>query len=375
MIKGESQIKHSDYMNKALELAAKGLRKTSPNPMVGCVIVKDGRIIGEGYHQQCGQPHAEINAINDARSRGEDPKGSSLYVTLEPCSHFGKTPPCADRLITEGISEVYIAMRDPNPKVNGQGIVKLRNAGIKVSELKDFEAPAKWLNRGFVFVHKYHRPFITLKAAMSLDGKMCLSNGSSKWITGTESRTHAHRMRAENDAVLVGSGTVLYDDPELTVRHVKGINPLRVVLDAKLSTEPDAKVIGHDGKCVIFTGKHADPGLQSELENAGAKVIRLSYFAAGRVDLTEALGILADMGVLTLMVEGGPAVVSAFIRERYADYMKLFVSPRIFGEGKEIKINAGFAGVKDTLILEDMKSEQLGTDILVEGRLSCSPAL
>ncbi|MBR0249199.1 MAG: bifunctional diaminohydroxyphosphoribosylaminopyrimidine deaminase/5-amino-6-(5-phosphoribosylamino)uracil reductase RibD, partial [Synergistaceae bacterium] len=198
-------------MSRALSLASKGLRTTSPNPMVGCVIVKDGRIIGEGWHKKYGNPHAEIEALNDAKSRGEDVRGSTVYVTLEPCSHYGKTPPCANRLVSEGVSEVMIAMRDPNPKVDGKGIAILREAGIKVTELPEFEEAAKFLNRGFVFVHKYGRPFVSLKAAMSLDGRMNLANGSSKWITGIEARTESHRMRAENDTVLVGVGTVLSD--------------------------------------------------------------------------------------------------------------------------------------------------------------------
>ena len=362
-------------MKKALELAARGLRKTSPNPMVGCVIVKEGRIIGEGWHHEYGHSHAEIEALNDAASRNEDVKGATVYVTLEPCSHYGKTPPCADRLIREGVAEVITAMRDPNPAVNGQGLKRLQDFGVKVTELTEFESEAKYLNKGFVFVHKYGRPFITLKAAMSLDGHMCLANGASKWLTGIEARTQAHAIRAENDAVLVGVGTVLADNPELTVRHVEGINPLRVILDAKLSTPLDAKVIGIDGKCLIFTGKHADAEKQAALEEAGVEVIRLPYAAGSRVDLKEVLKQLVQKGVLTLMVEGGPAVISAFLRERFCDYVKLFMSSRIFGEGREIKINAGFETVNDALRLEHMKSTQLGEDILLEGRLTCSPAL
>ena len=373
--KGAAKISHSVYMKRELELAARGLRKTSPNPMVGCVIVKEGRIIGEGWHHQYGHSHAEIEALNDAASRNEDVHGATVYVTLEPCSHYGKTPPCADRLIREGVAEVVTAMRDPNPAVNGQGLTRLQDFGVKVTELTEFEAEAKFLNRGFVFVHKYGRPFVTLKAAASLDGHMCLSNGSSKWITGIEARTQAHAIRAENDAVLVGVGTVLADDPALTVRHVEGIDPLRVVLDAKLSTPLDAKVIGTDGKCVIFTGRHADEERKSALEGVGVEVIRLPYAAGSRVDLKEVLKQLAQKGVLTLMVEGGPAVISAFLRERLGDYVKLFLSPRIFGEGREIKINAGFETVDDALRLEHMTAKQLGDDVLLEGRLTCSPAL
>ena len=361
-------------MSRALSLASKGLRTTSPNPMVGCVIVKDGRIIGKGWHHKCGNPHAEIEALNDAKSRGEDVSGSTVYVTLEPCSHYGKTPPCANRLVSEGVSEVMIAMRDPNPKVDGKGIAILREAGIKVTELPEFEEAAKFLNRGFVFVHKYGRPFVSLKAATSLDGRMNLANGSSKWITGIESRTEAHRMRAENDAVLVGVGTVLSDDPELTVRHVEGINPLRVVLDSRLRTPTSAKVIGNDEKCLIITSEGADRQKLKALEEAGATVAEVPS-RGGHVDIESALKYLAGIGVLTLMVEGGSEVLSAFLREGVADYVRLFIAPRIFGEGKGINVDAGFRDVSEAFRLMDTKTRILGEDIMIEGRLTCSPDL
>ena len=341
------EISHSLYMKRALALASLGLRKTSPNPLVGCVIVKDNAVIGEGWHRRFGGPHAEIEALTDAMRLGNDVHGAVVYVTLEPCSHWGKTPPCADRLVKEGVSEVVIAMRDPNPRVDGKGISILRRAGIKVTELHEFEAEAKFLNRGFVFVHKYSRPFVTLKMAMSLDGRMCLANGSSKWLTGTLARTHAHAVRAENDAVLVGVNTILADDPELTVRHVVGENPMRVVLDNHHRTPSSAKVFGTDRKCMVMSG----------------------------ASLEDALRYLAVRGVNTLMVEGGPTVISAFLREGLADYVKVFISPRILGEGKGIDIGAGFESVSEALSLKDVKTLQLGQDILVEGRLTCSPDL
>lgn len=361
-------------MQRALTLARNGLGKTSPNPMVGCVIVKDGRIIGEGWHHQYGHPHAEIEALNDAHSRGEDVRGSVVYVTLEPCSHYGKTPPCANRLVAEGVSEVYSAMTDPNPKVNGKGLKILQEAGINTAELSDFEPEAKFLNKGFVFVHKYARPFITLKAAMSLDGRMCLANGSSKWLTGLEARTEAHRVRAENDAVLVGVGTVLADDPELTVRHVEGVNPLRVVLDSSLRTPEGAKVLGTDGKCLILTSEAPDSLKAQKLIDSGAEVHTLPS-TDGRINLSEAVKYLAGRGVLTLMVEGGPEVLGGFLREGLADYVKFFMSPRILGEGKSITVNSGFGAVNEAFRLEGMKPSSLGQDILLEGRLTCSPDL
>ena len=367
-------IINTEYMKRALTLAVNGLRMTSPNPMVGCVIVKDGRIIGEGWHRKYGNPHAEIEAINDANNHGEDVRGSTVYVTLEPCSHYGKTPPCANRLVDEGVAEVVIAMRDPNPKVNGNGINILREGGVKVTELSEFEEEAKFLNRGFVFVHKYGRPFVSLKAAISLDGKMNLANGSSKWITGIESRTESHRMRAENDAVIVGVGTVLSDDPELTVRHVEGINPFRVVLDSSLRTPTSAKIIGHDNKCLILTTEHSDPEKARALTDSGAEIVRLES-SGGHVDLHSALKYLADRGILTLMAEGGAEILSAFLREGLADYMKLFIAPRILGEGKSINLNMKFPDVNSAFRLNDTITRVLGNDIMTEGRISCSPDL
>lgn len=331
-------------MRRALSLASLGIRKTSPNPMVGCVIVKDGKIIGEGWHKCYGHSHAEIEAINDAKNHNESVRGSTVYVTLEPCSHYGKTPPCANRLVEEGVSEVVIAMRDPNPKVNGRGIEILRSAGIKVTESdSESKREAEFLNRGFIFAQKYHRPFITLKAAMSLDGRLCLSNGSSKWITGMMSRTYAHKLRAENDAVLVGVNTVLKDDPELTVRNVKGTDPVRIVLDRHNRTPLNAKI----RDCMILNHD----------------------------DLHEAMKYLVENGILTLMVEGGAEVLSSFLREGLADYVNFFYSPKILGDGKCIKMNAGFQSVKDSLSIKNVKYTQLGEDIMIEGRLSCSPDL
>ena len=358
-------------MKRALALASLGLKKTSPNPLVGCVIVKDGQIIGEGWHHRFGGPHAEVEAINDAHSHGQDVHGATLYVNLEPCSHWGKTPPCANRIIEEGISEVAIAMRDPNPEVDGRGIDILQKAGVKVTELKEFNFEAMFLNRGFVYAHMYSQPFVTVKAATSLDGRMCLANSSSKWITGTLSRIHAHVLRAENDAVLVGVNTVLADNPELTVRHVTGINPLRVILDTRLKMPVDAKVIGTDGKCIILCGSSADKEKESQLRDAGAEVFRVPYYGS-RIYLKEAMACLVNKGILTLMVEGGPAVISAFMREHFADYMKLFIAPRVFGEGKGFNLKMNFEDVYHSYELVNQKTMLLGQDIMIEGLLKCS---
>jgi len=356
-------------MNRALTLASNGRGETSPNPMVGCVIVKDNKIIGEGWHHRCGNPHAEIEALNDAKRKNNNVEGSSVYVTLEPCSHYGKTPPCADRLVKEKISEVFIAMSDPNPKVNGKGIEILRSAGIKVTELKEFEQQAKELNRGFIFVHKYKRPFVTLKAALSLDGRLSLANGDSKWLTGIEARTKAHEIRAMNDAVLVGVETVLKDNPELTVRHVKGINPKRIILDSSLRTPENSKIIGDDNKCIILTLSN-DGEKISRLKNSGAEVITLAELSIKNI-----LDFLVERGILNLMVEGGAKVLSSFLKSGSADEIKFFYAPKILGDGKNFNLDINFNSVSEALSLKEMKSEILGQDILIEGRLSCSPDL
>ena len=275
------------YMQRALTLAKNGMGRTSPNPMVGCVIVDSSQnIIGEGWHKQYGGPHAEIEAINNSHENNHDVRGSTVFVTLEPCSHYGKTPPCAKRLVEEGVSRVVIGMRDPNQLVNGKGINILEEAGIKVEFAnEDIENQCKLLNKGFIFVHKYNRPFVSLKAAMSLDGRMCLDNNSSKWITCKESRTEAHVMRSENDAVLVGVNTILNDDPELTVRYVEGVNPLRVILDSKLKTPPDAKVISRDNKCLIITSENADSEKAKILRDKGARVASVAVKHDNHIDI------------------------------------------------------------------------------------------
>ncbi|MBQ7559666.1 MAG: bifunctional diaminohydroxyphosphoribosylaminopyrimidine deaminase/5-amino-6-(5-phosphoribosylamino)uracil reductase RibD [Synergistaceae bacterium] len=360
-------------MKKALSLALNGRGRTSPNPLVGCVIVKNDEVIGEGWHHCYGHPHAEIEAINDAQARNKNIEGSIFYVTLEPCSHYGKTPPCAERLVKEKISEVVIAMRDPNEKVNGRGIEILRNVGIKVTELHgELENESKWLNRGFVFVHKYKRPFVTLKAALSLDGKMCLANNSSKWLTGIEARTKAHGLRAENDAVLVGVNTVLNDDPELTVRHVEGINPKRIILDSSLKTPSDAKIIhaANDGRCIIFTLENENSERAKKLKDNGAEVVTLENLSVKNI-----LDVLISKGVLNLMVEGGAAVLSSFIKSGLADYVNLFYAPKILGEGRGFELGMNFNSVSEAFSINNIKSGLIGKDIFIEGRLSCSPDL
>ena len=368
------------YMRRALSIAWRGAA-ASPNPRVGCVLVKgtgDGaRVVGEGYHAEWGGPHAEVVALNAAAVCGEDVRGATAYVTLEPCSHFGKTPPCAQRLVKEGITRVVAGTEDPDPKVKGRGFGVLKEAGVEVVA-PCLEKECKWLNRGFFRYNTLNRPWVTLKAAASLDGKMGLASDSLcnrtslRGITCAESLTWAHFMRAEHDAILIGVGTVFADDPELTTRRACGKSPLRVILDTKLSLPPSARVLR--GGCLILTcGGDADK--KSALEDAGAEVCTLPPGKLGCVDLCSALEAVAERGVRSLMVEGGPTVLSAFMKEELCDSFAVFTAPSVMGEGPGLGGGLYFDLMEDIVKLRDVRVRRVGEDMLVEGIFRCSPAL
>ena len=357
------------FMKRALTLAELGRGKTFTNPLVGCVIVKNNLIIGQGWHKKFGSNHAEINAIENAKQNNFNLEGSTLYVNLEPCSHYGKTPPCALRLVSEKISRVVIAMSDPNNLVNGKGIKILKDAGINV-DVGILENEAKYLNRGFIFYHKYKRPYVLLKIASSLDGKIALSNGYSKWITGTQSRIYAHELRAEYDGILTGINTILNDDPELTVRNISGKDPTRIILDANLKIPENSKVL----PCVILTGEDSDKNKISRLETSGSTVKKLPA-QSGNINLNSALEYLHSIGILKLMVEGGASVIGSFLRENLADEIKIFTAPKILGEGLNFVSGFKINNMDQALNLKNIKSRNIGEDILIEGVFKCSPAL
>ena len=360
------------YMSRALSLASRGQGETSPNPMVGCVIVRDGHVIGEGYHERCGSGHAEIEALEDLARRGATARGATVYVNLEPCSHFGRTPPCAPRLVEEGVARVVVGMADPNPKVNQRGLEILRSGGIEVDG-SCLESECRWLNRGFIRVQTLGRPWVTLKAAAGLDGRMALENGESRWITSCEARQWAHRMRAAHDAVLVGVGTVIRDDPELTVRDTEGRNPRRIVLDSRLATPVSAKVLSGEGGCLIFTCC-GDSARAKALTDAGARVLRAPQ-RGGRVDLDAVLSELVSEGILSLMVEGGAKVLTAFMERGLADGAALFSSCRVMGEGPGIGTGLRLEAMSESLLLKDATVRRVGPDFLTEAFFSCSPGL
>jgi len=358
------------YMARAIQLAKKGQYTTHPNPRVGCVIVKDGKVIGEGYHQKAGLPHAEINALLQLRSDKKSAQGAVAYVTLEPCSHTGKTPPCANALIEAEISRTVIAMQDPNPQVAGQGIQRLRDAGIIV-EVGILEDQARALNVGFIKRMEQGLPWVRIKLAMSLDGKTAMASGESQWITGSAARQDVQRLRAKCDAILTGSGTVLEDDPSLNVRITseelgldKGVEyqqPLRVVLDSNLRISSQAKMLGLAGDTLIYTCSDNKEKSQA-LEQAGAKIISLDHVKVGgctstllsrtirqaqqdcasslsktasnsmkKLSLSVVLKDLAKQQINEIHVEAGATLCGALLQEKLVDEIIIYMAPTIMG--------------------------------------------
>lgn len=352
------------YMREALSLAEKGYGWTSPNPVVGALLVKNGRIIGRGYHKHCGENHAEVNAIISA---GDSANGSTLFVNLEPCNHFGRTPPCTDMIIKSGIKEVVIAHKDPNPIVNGKGIERLRKAGINV-RVGVLEETAKLLNEVYLKFIMKERPFVILKAGMSLDGKIATSAGDSKWITCEESRNYVYSLRSRVDAVLVGIKTVLLDNPYLT-SHGKGTrkNPKKVVLDTDSRIPLNSNVF-RDDNLIIVTTDLASGARIKKIEKAGSEVLVVGR-VKNKVDLGKLLKRLGQMNVASLLVEGGSEVNGSFFDSRLVDKVLFFMSPMIIG-GMSAYSSVGGNGIsvlKDAIRLRDVNVGRIGRDYLFEG--------
>jgi len=356
------------YMQMALQLASRAMGRTSPNPMVGAVLVKDGEVVGRGFHARAGTPHAEIVALRDAGDRAE---GATLYVTLEPCCHFGRTGPCTEAVIEAGIKKVVVAATDPNPLVAGKGIKRLREAGLEVVSGIMEEESLK-LNEVFNKYITTKLPFVIAKAAMSLDGKIATRTGDSQWITGPAAREKTHRFRDRYDAILVGIGTVLSDNPSLTTRLPggKGRDPIRIVLDSHARTPPDCKMLNQDSPAptYIITGENANPTRAKELEDAGARVIRLEKSRQG-INLHCLLKWLGEEQITSLLVEGGAGVHGSFFEEGLVDKVAWFIAPKIIG-GREAPGPVGGQGIeslKDALQLEKIEVSFCGEDIFIEG--------
>lgn len=313
------------YMARALQLAARGINSTSPNPRVGCVIVKDGKIIGEGWHQKAGEPHAEIHALMQA---GMASQGATVYVSLEPCSHHGRTPPCADALIGAGVAKVVAAAQDPNPKVAGEGLARIKAAGIEV-QCGLMEAQARELNEGFFKRMVHGHPLVRIKTASSLDGKTALSNGESKWITGEAARVDVHKLRARACAILTGIETVLADNPQMNVREIETVRqPIKVIVDSSLRMPADTAIL--QGAKTLIACAAPDAKKAAALEAAGAEILCLPG-TDGKVDLNALLSRLAQKGVNEVMTEAGPRLNGALIAAGLADEWVQYVAPCLLG--------------------------------------------
>ncbi|MFP4249862.1 MAG: bifunctional diaminohydroxyphosphoribosylaminopyrimidine deaminase/5-amino-6-(5-phosphoribosylamino)uracil reductase RibD [Armatimonadota bacterium] len=358
------------FMRRALELAERGLGRTSPNPAVGSVVVRDGAIVGEGYHLRAGGPHAERIALAHA---GDAASGADIYVTLEPCCHHGRTPPCTDAIIEAGIERVFYAMEDPDPRCAGGGEAALTQAGIEVRSglLRD---EARRMLAGYISHRLTGRPLVTVKLAMSLDGRIATRSGDSQWISGERSRQIVHEMRNRCDAVMVGVGTVLADDPALTTRDVReGRDALRVIVDTRARTPADAQVIHEQSEagCVIACTASAPPDRVSVLRDAGAEV-RVLAERGGHVDLAALMDALGERGVLSVLIEGGGELVAGALEADVVDRMMLFYAPLIIGGRNAIPGVAGIGAqqVADAVRLRDVSTRQVGADMLVTGSVA-----
>lgn len=360
------------FMARALHLAERGLYTTDPNPRVGCVLVKDGLIVGEGFHERAGEPHAEVNAIADA---GGHASGTTAYVTLEPCSHFGRTPPCVQALIEADVARVVVAMRDPNPLVSGAGLAALEAAGVSIQS-GVLEAEAAELNKGFVMRMSRQRPWVRIKLAMSLDGRTAMASGESQWITSDEARHDVQRLRARSSAVLTGSGTVRSDNPALNVRldstelSIDGTvrQPLRVVLDSQLGLDTSCDFFHNEGKILIFHDKNRVPPASGE-GSGRFEYQGVSHTSAG-LDLHAVLQVLAEREVNECHVEAGAGLGGALLRAGLADEIVIYMATHLMGSNARSLFDLpGIHQMKDRLALKLSDVRQVGPDL----RLTLTP--
>jgi diaminohydroxyphosphoribosylaminopyrimidine deaminase/5-amino-6-(5-phosphoribosylamino)uracil reductase len=361
-----------DWMARAVQLARRGF--PAPNPHVGAVVVAAGEKVGEGFHSHAGAPHAEVIALQQA---GERARNATLYLTLEPCCHYGRTPPCTQAILQAGIRRVVVAMQDPNPKVAGGGLRELQATGVQVDLLDGSDPRAQplltrleELNRAFLHYHRTGRPLITLKCAMSLDGKIATRTGDSKWITGERARREAHRLRAEHGCVLVGVNTVLKDDPLLTAR-LRGVKnqPLRVILDSHLRTPPDARIVKQADAPTLLFCTEPMPSHAALLQAPHVEIVALPPDANGRVPISKVVAHLAQRGVIGILVEGGGEVIASFVQAGLADRVAFFYAPLLIG-GRNAPTpveGEGVAQMAHALKLTQLRCKRWGTDWLLEG--------
>jgi len=370
------------FMQRALFLAALGKGRTSPNPMVGAVLVKQGRVLGEGYHRRAGEDHAEVIALREA---GDRASGATLYVTLEPCSHYGRTPPCTDQIIQTGIQRVVASMADPNPLVLGGGFERLRQAGIRV-ETGLMEEASRTLNEAYIKFITTGLPFVILKGATSLDGKIATVTGESRWITGPPARERVHRLRNEVDAVMVGISTILKDDPRLTTRLPCGVgkDPLRIVLDSHAQLPLDARVINpsSSARTLLITSSSSPQEKREDLQKRGVEVWCMELEErSGKIPLRPLLKRLAEWNVMSLMIEGGSELNASALQEGIVDKVVLFLAPRLIGGATALSWigGAGVRELRESYSLKKVSLERMGDDIMFSGYfwpsggIPCSP--
>ncbi len=358
------------YMRRACRLALKGAGRTSPNPMVGAVLVRHGRVVGVGYHHFAGADHAEIVALKRA---GAKARGATLYLTLEPCSHHGRTPPCADALIRAGVKEVVCGCRDPNPLVAGRGFSRLRRAGVTV-RIGILEKDCRRIIESFAKFITTQLPFVTLKLAASLDGKIAASSGDARWISGMQSRHAVHQLRNVADAVLIGSGTLRADDPQLTCRIPGGRNPWRIVMDSRLRIPLSARILHHEDphKTIIVAGSRAPASKARAIEARGAQVWRLPLGSNG-VRWRFVLRKLASMDVVSLLIEGGAEIAASALKERAVDKVIFFYAPKLLGgDGLPMIGNLGVGRVGQALQVSGLRMTKSDSDLMVSGYLKYS---
>ena len=358
-------------MKRALELAKKGIGYVSPNPLVGAVIVKDGKIIGEGYHECYGQAHAEVNAVRNAT---EDVEGSTIYVTLEPCAHYGKTPPCAELLLKSKFQRVVIGCLDPNEQVSGRGVKTLRDAGITV-DIGILEQECLAINEVFFHYITTKRPFVVMKTAMTLDGKIATVTGASKWITDVIARERVHHLRNRLTGIMVGVDTVIADDPELSCRIENGRNPVRLIVDSRLRIPIEAQVLGNQNlqRTIIGTTEMYDKEKYSVLGNMGIEVIVLPT-KDDRVDLQAWMKVLGEKNIDSILLEGGATLNFSMLKEGLVHQVQSYIAPKIFGGATAPTPvgGNGFEKIADAIQLEQLKVEQVGEDIWVCGNIQSS---
>jgi diaminohydroxyphosphoribosylaminopyrimidine deaminase/5-amino-6-(5-phosphoribosylamino)uracil reductase len=355
--------KDEEFMLQCIELARLGKGYVSPNPLVGAVIVKDKRVVGWGYHRKFGEAHAEVNALRDA---GQKARGAILYVNLEPCSHYGKTAPCTDAIISSGIRRVVVGMIDPNPLVKGKGIRTLTSSGVKV-RTGILSEECRKLNEFFAKKMTMGLPFVTLKIAQTLDGKIALPDGRSQWITSKESRKRVHQLRAEYDAVLVGARTAQLDDPRLTARLVKGRNPRRILLDGNLSTPLSSRLFsdGFRSQTIVFVRQSGSQEVEKKkliLERRGVQIVEIHGRRDGTLSLKPVLESLADLNILSVLVEGGQGMFSQFLDEGLVDRLLVFVAPKVYG----CKGVSAFGHLRCAFDYSSSSVEQVGDDLLIQ---------